>query len=360
MALQLPSFLSKKSQPMLGIDISNSSIKVVELVPGDKTPMRLDRYAIEPIEKGSIVDGNIDNPELVADALNRALKKLGSKTRNAAVALPSSAVITKRIILQAGLKEEDYEAQVETEASQYIPFPIEEVNLDFQILGKTANSEDDVDVLIAASRKEKVEDRVAVAEMTGLKPMVMDVETFAARTALDHVASFLPNHAEGQILALFQIGSTLTSLSVSLNGQTIFERQSAFGGQQLTQDIVRIYGLMADEAEVKKRSGDLPDNYNNEVLKPFVEQAASEVSRALQFFYTSTPYTLVDHIFVAGGTSSVTGLVEAVAEKVGVPAEVFSPFQGMEISADVRDRQLRLDAPSLIISCGLAMRRFEQ
>ena len=360
MGLSLPSFLNKKSQPLLGIDISNSTIKVVELVAGEKTPMRLDRYIIEPIEKGSIVDGNIDNPEVVADALIRALKKLGSRTRTVALALPSGAVITKRITLPAGLKDEDYESQVETEASQYIPFPIEEVNLDFQILGPTANSEDDVDVLIAASRKEKVEDRVAVAEMASLKPMVMDVEPFAARAALDHVSSFLPDHGEGQILALFQIGSTLTSLAVTLNGQTIFERQSAFGGQQLTQDVVRLYGLMPEEAETKKRSGDLPDNYATDVLKPFIEQAAGEVSRALQFFYTSTPYTRVDHIFIAGGSSSVTGLVEAVSEKVGVPAEVFSPFQGMEVGKDIRDRQLRLDAPSLLIACGLAMRGFEQ
>ena len=262
--------------------------------------------------------------------------------------------------MPAGLKDEDYESQVETEASQYIPFPIDEVNLDFQILGPTANNDEDVDVLIAASRKEKVEDRVAVAEMAGLKPMVMDVEPFAARAALDHVSSFLPDHGEGQILALFQIGSSLTSLAVTLNGQTIFERQSAFGGQQLTQDVVRLYGLMPEEAETKKRSGDLPDNYTTEVLKPFIEQAAGEVSRALQFFYTSTPYTRVDHIFIAGGSSSVTGLVEAVSEKVGVPAEVFSPFQGMEVGKDIRERQLRLDAPSLLISCGLAMRGFEQ
>ena len=360
MGLSLPSFLNKKSQPLLGIDISNSTIKVVELVAGEKTPMRLDRYVIEPIEKGSIVDGNIDNPELVADALTRALKKLGSRTKTVALALPSGAVITKRITLPAGLKDEDYESQVETEASQYIPFPIDEVNLDFQILGPTANNDEDVDVLIAASRKEKVEDRVAVAEMAGLKPMVMDVEPFAARAALDHVSSFLPDHGEGQILALFQIGSTLTSLAVTLNGQTIFERQSAFGGQQLTQDVVRLYGLMPEEAETKKRSGDLPDNYATDVLKPFIEQAAGEVSRALQFFYTSTPYTRVDHIFIAGGSSSVTGLVEAVSEKVGVPAEVFSPFQGMEVGKDIRERQLRLDAPSLLISCGLAMRGFEQ
>ncbi len=360
MGFTLPSFLSKRSQPLLGIDISNSSIKVVELVRGDKTPMRLERYAVEPLERGSIVDGNIDNAELAADALTRAIRKLGSRNKYAAIALPSAAVITKRITLPAGLKEEEYEGQVETEASQYIPFPIEEVNLDFQILGPTANNPDDVDVLIAAARKEKVIDRVAVAEMAGLKPWVMDVEPFAARAALDHVASFLPNGGEGQILALFQIGSNLTSLAVTLNGQTIFERQSSFGGQQLTQDIVRLYGIVSDEAETKKRSGDLPDNYAQEVLKPFVEQAANEVSRALQFFYTSTPYSRVDHIYVAGGSSSVMGLTEAISAKVGVPAEVFSPFQGMEIGPDVRERQLRLDSPSLLIACGLAMRGFEE
>ena len=195
MAVRIPSLMKRASPPMLGIDFSSSSVKVVELAPGQKADMRLQRYAIEPLARGAIVDGNIEIPEQVAEALGRALRRMGTRAREAALALPSSAVITKRINLPAGLTEEEYELQVEGEASQYIPFAIEEVNLDFQVLGPAASAEDEVEVLLAASRKEKVEDRVAVAEMCGLKPVVMDVDAYAARQVVDHVARRLPDAA---------------------------------------------------------------------------------------------------------------------------------------------------------------------
>jgi type IV pilus assembly protein PilM len=358
-AFSLQGLLRRGTQPLLGIDVSASNIKLVELVPGGKAGMRLERYAIEPIERGAIVDGNVEKPEAVADALTRAIRRAGTRTRLAAMAMPSAAVIAKRITLPAGLLEEDYEAQVESEASQYIPFSIDEVNLDFQILGPAPQSPDDVEVLLAASRKEKVEDRVAIAEMAGLRPIVIDVEPFAARTSIDHVTGFLPNHGEGMILAVFDVGQNTTNLTVVLNGQTIFEREQTFGGNQLTADIVRLYGLTLEEAELKKKSGDLPDNYASELLQPFIEQGATEVARSLQFFYTSTPHTRVDRIFLAGGCAVTAGLAEAVAERTQVPTEIMSPFQGMEIAAGIRERQLRLDAPALMVGCGLAMRRFD-
>lgn len=360
MAISLQGLFRGGTQPILGIDVSASSIKLVELVPGAKAGMRLERYAIEPIERGAIVDGNVEKPEAVADALARAIRRAGTKTRLAAMALPSSAVIAKRITLPAGLPEEDYEVQVESEASQYIPFSIDEVNLDFQILGAGTQSDEDVEVLLAASRKEKVDDRVAIAEMAGLKPIVIDVEPYAARASIDHVTTYLPNHGEGMILAVFDVGQTTTSLTVVLNGQTIFERDQTFGGSQLTQDIVRLYGLTSEEAELKKKSGDLPDNYASELLTPFVEQGATEVARSLQFFYTSTPYTRIDRIFLAGGCAVTAGFAEAVAERTQVPTEIMSPFQGMEVAGGIRERQLRLDAPALLVGCGLAMRRFDR
>ncbi len=360
MAFSLQGLFRRGTQPLLGIDVSASNVKLVELVPGGKTGMRLERYAIEPIERGAVVDGNVEKPEAVADALTRAIRRTGTRTKLAAMALPSSAVIAKRITLPAGLPEEDYEVQVESEASQYIPFSIDEVNLDFQILGPSAQSPEDVDVLLAASRKEKVEDRVAIAEMAGLKPIVIDVEPYAARMAIDHVTSFLPNHGDGMILAVFDMGQNTTNLTVVLNGQTIFEREQAFGGSQLTSDIVRLYGLTVEEAELKKKTGDLPDNYAAELLHPFIEQGATEVARSLQFFFTSTPYTRVDRIFLAGGCAVTAGLAEAVAERTQVPTEIMSPFQGMEIANSIRDRQLRLDAPALMVGCGLAMRRFDE
>jgi len=173
------------------------------------------------------------------------------------------------------------------------------------------------------------------------------------------VTGFLPNRGEGMILAVFDVGQNTTNLTVVLNGQTIFEREQTFGGNQLTADIVRLYGLTQEEAELKKKSGDLPDNYASELLQPFIERGATEVARSLQFFYTSTPHTRVDRIFLAGGCAVTAGLAEAVAERTQVPTEIMSPFQGMEIAGGIRERQLRLDAPALMVGCGLAMRRFD-
>jgi type IV pilus assembly protein PilM len=358
-AISLPGFLRRSSQPLLGIDLSASSVKLVELAPGSRAGMRLERYAIEPIERGAIVDGNVEKPEAVADALSRAIRRTGTRTRQVAMALPSAAVITKRITLPAGLRDEDYELQVENEASQYIPFSIDEVNLDFQILGTSTASPEDVDVLLAASRKEKVDDRVAIAEMAGLTPIVIDVEPYAARTSMDHVTGFLANRGAGLVLAVFDIGQSTTNLTVVLNGETVFEREQSFGGHQLTLEVMRLYGLAAEEAEQRKRAGDLPDNFTSDLLAPFAQQGALEVSRALQFFFTSTPYSRVDRIFLAGGSAVTPGLAEAVAERTQVPTEIMSPFQGMEIASAVRERQLRLDAPALMVGCGLAMRRFD-
>jgi type IV pilus assembly protein PilM len=351
---------SSKTPPLIGLDIGSSSVKIVELSQAIGGGLRLERYAIEPLPRGAVVDGNIDKIEVVAEAVKRAWRRAGCKIKNVSMALPASAVITKRIALPANLREEELEMQVESEANQYIPFALDEVSLDFQVLGAIPNAPDDVEVLIAASRKEKVEDRMAVAQAAGLKPVVVDVESYAMRSALERLIGQLPNSGEGLVIAVFYVGANTTSVTVMHDGEAIYEREQPFGGQQPTGDIARTYGIPAEEAELKKRSGDLPANYETEVLRPFIDAAATEITRALQFFFTSTPYTRVDQIMLSGGSAVLAGLPEALMERAQVPTSVISPFKGMEISAGVRDKQLRLDAPALLTPCGLAMRRFDK
>jgi len=357
-AFDFGSLLSSKSPPVVGLDISTTSVKLVELGEAGKGNYRLNRYAIEALPKGSVVDGNIENMEAVSEAVRRVYKKSGTKIRNVAMALPSAAVITKRIFLPDGLSEEALEVQVESEANQYIPFALDEVSLDFQVIGPAASSPGDVEVLIAASRKEKVEDRVAAAQAAGLKPLVMDVESYAARSAVERLRAMMPNGGDNMIVAVFNIGANTTAISVLLNGQSIYEREQAFGGNQLTQDISRAFGLSFDEAEAKKRSMDLPENYARDVLQPFIENVALEVTRALQFFFTSTPYGRVDQIMLAGGCAVIDGLADVVANRAQTPTSIVNPFKGMEIDSDVREKQLRADAPALLTCTGLAMRRF--
>lgn len=358
MALDLGLLIGKTNPPLVGVDISTSGVKLVELSETGKNEFQLERFASEPLPRGAVVDGNIENIEQVTEAVRRVWKKSGTRARNVALGMPPASVITKKIILPGGLSEDQLEVQVESEANQYIPFALDEVSLDFDIIGPAQNAPEDVEVLIAATRKEKVEDRVAVAEAAGLKPMVMDIESYAARAAIDRITMQLPKAGQGQTVALFQIGAHVMHFSVLLDGQTIYEREQPFGGNQLTQDVVRAYGLSFEEAETKKKSGELPEGYDRELLEPFMENAALEVTRAIQFFFTSTPSTHIDQIFLAGGCAVIPGLVDLVAARTKVSSSVVSPFKGMQLASTVREKQLRSEAPAFLVACGLAMRRF--
>ena len=340
--------------------MSSSSVKLVELGHDKQGNLVLERCAIEPLERGWITDGNIEKFDEVADAIRRVVKVSGAKTRNVAMALPPSAVITKKIILPGGMSDEELEQQVESEANQYIPFPLDEVSLDFCVIGPSASSAGDVEVLIAASRREKVQDIQGLAEAAGLTPVVLDVESYASRLAVARLIETLPGAGEGRIVALFEIGALTTSMQVMRDDDVLYERDQAFGGAQLTQLIVRQYGFSPEEAESKKRSGELPDDYENSVLHPFLETLVQELGRALQFFFTSTPHNKVDYIMVAGGSAALPGLTTAVTKHTAYPCALLNPFEDMQIGDGVRLKKMTREAPSYLTACGLALRRFTQ
>jgi type IV pilus assembly protein PilM len=358
LALSLDIF-KPKLPPLLGMDISSSSVKMVELVDAGKGALRVERYAIEALPKDSVVDGNIANLEAVVDTVGRGWKKLSTRTKNVAMALPTAAVITKVIIVQAGLREEELEVQVESEANQYIPFALEEVNLDFQVIGPAPTSPDEMQVLIAASRKEKVDDRMAVAEAAGLKAIVMDVENYAVQASFELIRKQFPSDGKDQNIALVDVGANVMNIVVLRNDQSVYTREQAFGGAQLTQDIMRQYGMSQEEAEAAKRTGGLPDNYESEVLRPFLENVALEIQRAMQFFFTSTQFNSVEHILLTGGSAVIPGMDDMVTTRTQVNTLIANPFASMAISPRIQLRRLVADAPSLMVACGLALRRFE-
>ena len=354
------SIFNPKARSLIGLDISSSSVKMVELASDGKGGYRVERYTIEVLPRDAVADGNIVNLEATAESVRRAWKKMATSTRQVAIALPASHVITKKIIVPAGQREEELELQVESEANQYIPFPLEEVNLDFQVVGPAVSSPDEIEVLIAASRKEKVEDRVAVVESAGLKPVVMDVELYAVLAAFALIEKQLPDRGKGQVVAFVDIGANVMNLTALRNGQQLYVREQAFGGNQLTQDIARLFGMNFEEAEAEKRRNNLPENYAAELLKPFVESMALEVSRALQFFFTSTQFTQVNHIVLAGGCAVLPGADEVVASRTQINTIIANPFADMVLSDRVRAKSLLADASSLMVACGLALRRFDE
>ena len=354
------SIFNPKARPLIGLDISSSSIKMVELSDAGKGVHCIERYVIETLPRDAVLDGNIANLEQVTETLGRAWKRLGTSTKYVAMALPTAAVITKKIVASASLREQELEIQVESEANQYIPFALEEVNLDFQVIGPAPSGPEDVELLIAASRKEKVEDRVACAEAAGLKPVVMDIESYATLAAFELIEKQLPEGGRDKLVALVDIGANVMNVTVLRNDQTLYTREQAFGGSQLTQEIMRTYGMSLEEAEVAKRNNSLPENYQADLLKPFMDNLALEVSRALQFFFTSSQFNQVDHVVLMGGCAVIPGMDEMVEARTKAATLIANPFVNMTTASRVRLRQLQADAPSLLVACGLALRRFDQ
>lgn len=349
-------FFKETTPPLIGVDISSSAVKMVELSSTGKGTYRLEGYSISPLPKDAVVDGNVMNLDMVVDTIKLAWKLLSSREKRTALALPSSAVISKKVMMQSGLREDDMEAQVEGEANQYIPFSLDEVNLDFQVLGPAPTNPDEVEVIIAAARKEKIEDRVAAAEGAGLKVTVMDVETYATEAAYSLVANQLPNAGKGQTVMIIDIGAQGMHINVMHDDKSVYTREQTFGGGQLTQEIQRRFGLSAEEAEIAKRKGGLPDSYDTEVLQPFVQSLATEVARALQFFTSSTQYNRVDHIVLAGGCAAIDGADVMVQDQAQVNTIIANPFHEMSVSNRIKQQQVNFDAPALLIACGLAMR----
>lgn len=349
-------FLQRKKTSFIGVDVSATSIKMVELSAIGKHQFRLDGYASVALPKGVVSDGNINDLTQVADTIRSAWRLLGSRARQVVMALPTSAVISKRVILPAGMPDEELELQVEAEANQYIPFPLDEMNLDFQVLGPIGKDNNEVEVLIAAAKKEKIDDRVAIAEEAGLKVSIMDVDAYATETAYRQIFKQLPEHTKKTITMILDIGAHVTHINVMVGLHSVYAREQAFGGVMLSQEIQRRFGLSPEESEIAKRQGGLPESYDQEVLQPFLQNLASEAARAVSFFTNSTQYNKVDHLLLAGGVSATEGLAALIADKTGVHTLVANPFHGMALANKIKPSQIQTDAPALMIACGLALR----
>ncbi len=353
----LKKLLGVKKPPLVGLDISSTAVKLVELSQiGSR--FQVERYAVAALPANAVIEKNINDLEAVGASVQRVMKRSGTRSRNAVAAVAGSAVITKVITMPADLSDKEMVAQIELEADQYIPYPLEEVNLDFEIIGPTLNNPETVDVLLAASRSENVDARVAAVELGGMHAKIIDVEAYAMENAFALIASQFPE--QGKTIAIIDIGATMTTLNVVHDAKIIYTREQVFGGKQLTEEIQRRYGLSYEEAGLAKKEGGLPDNYIPEVLAPFKEAMAQQVSRALQFFFSSSQYNKVDHTILAGGCATISDIAGLIEEKTGTPTSIANPFSDMSLSPHVKVQSLSADAPALMIACGLAMRSFDE
>jgi type IV pilus assembly protein PilM len=346
----------EQSAPLIGIDISSAAVKVLQLSQ-TAGRYRVEHYGVEPLPPNSVNEKNITQVDVVGAAIKRAVAKSGSKSKFAAVAVSGSSVITKVITVTGGLDEVAMEQQVFDEASNHIPYQMDEVSLDFEELGPIPNT-DSVQVMIAAARTENVEARQAALEYAGLTAKVVDVEVFAVENAFKLISGQLDVPAGG-LTAIIDIGANLTTLNIIRDGRSIYSRDQVFGGKQLSDEIMRRYGLSFNEAGAAKKLGGLPESYESEVLEPFKEGVAQQISRLLQFFYSGSDYSRVDQLVLAGGCAAISGMDQVVEQHLGVGTVVANPIASMTVSPRVQAHALAADAQALLIACGLALRSFD-
>ena len=351
--------LLRRTPPSLvGIDTSTTAIKLLGLSQQGNN-LRVDHYAVAPLPPEAIVDRNIAAPELVGEAIEKSIKLARVKLKHVAIAVSGSSVITKTISMPGDMPARQMEEQIALEADQYIPYALDEVYLDFELLGPNKDNPETVDVLLAAARSDTVDERVDAIRDIGLVPSVVDIEAYAMETAFELIAKQLPEQIRTATVALVDIGATATTLNVIQNGQSVFTRDQTLGGRQLTEEIQHRYGLTYEEAGRAKKSGELPDDYATDVLQPFMESLAQQTSRLLQTFFSSSSQSQVDQIVLCGGSALLPGLTDVMEQQIGVPAQVANPLADMAVGSGINAESLQKDATSLMIACGLAMRSLD-
>ena len=351
-------WFNRKHDHLLGIDISTAAVKLLELSKAGSR-YKVESYAVAPLAQDAVIDNNISNLEMIAEAIKVAVKQSGTRERHACVAIAGSSVMTKVITMSAKLSEDEMEEQIMVEADQYIPYSLDEVRLDFEVQHVNEANSEMVDVLLAASRRENVDERVEALEMAGLTASIVDVGAFAMENSYALLKDQLPDGDEEQTVAIADIGATMTTLNILQEGRAIYTREQGFGGKQLTEEIQRRYGLSYEEAGLAKRHGGLPDNYNSDVLGPFKRALVQQVARSLQFFISSSANRSIDTVILAGGCASIPGVDKLIEEELGIPAFVANPFINMALSNKIKPQSLSNDAAAMMIACGLALRSFD-
>lgn len=346
----------KPNKGLVGVDISSTSVKLLELSVKNGRYW-VESYGLSPLMDGSVVEKNILNIENVADALERSMNIANAQSSNVALAVPTSMVIHKVIEMDLDMTDEEREVQIRMDAEQYIPFPLDEVSLDFEVLPDKLPKYNRVNVVLVATRTENVDSRVEVLELVGLNPKIADVESYALERSFEVFADTLPIGVN--LVGILDIGHTMTTLSVMQNGKIIYTREQVFGGKQLTQDVQNRYGLSYEEAGRAKKDRTLPDDFETEVLMPFLDAVVQQAARSLQFFFSSSQFNEIDHILLAGGNANIPGLSKLMQQKLGYRVTIANPFLQMGFSPQIDLKKIENDAPSLLVACGLALRSFD-
>lgn len=347
----------RKTNPVIGLDIGATSVRLLQL-SSHGSGYRIDHFAMESLGEGVVVDKAVQDVEAISNAISRAVKASGTRAKSCAIAVSGAAVFTKMLSLPANLADIDIESQVQIEANQYIPFPLDEVSLDFEVLGPSPRNADMVDILLAASKSENIESRQDAIDNAGLKVKVVDVEAFAIANAFELIRE-RDGVNRGDAVGFFDIGYDLTTLLVIKGGRVIYTRDHPFGGHQLLEETQRRYEMTPEQASFYVRGEEGPDDFEVEVLEPFQLNVVHQISRALQFYASSSEYSNISTIYLSGGIASLKGLAPMVQKELGMTTRVADPVTGMDIAENVAVTALKRNASSLMIAMGLALRGFD-
>ncbi len=353
----LDNLWKKKTAMMVGIDIGSHAVKAVLLSQGNNGYI-LEDYAIEPMTRGAVIDREIQDIEAVGNVIAKIRQNISMKAKDAAAAVSGQTVITKIIYMDVALTEDELASQIEIEADSLIPYPLDEVSLDFETLDVNESDPSKVNVLLSAARTESVEARVAALEFGDFHAKVIDVESYAVSRSYDLCLSQLPDDAADKIVAIVDIGATMTLFSATKAGKHLYSRDQMFGGEQYTRSIVSYYNKSFEDAEVAKITNDLPPNYTFEVLAPFHTILMQQIRRAIQMFLTSSGVGKVDYLIVSGGSASIEGVDKLLTDELGIHTIIANPFNEMEIAKTINEEKIAKVAPQLMVATGLALRSF--
>lgn len=347
----------KKTDPVIGLDIGSTSVRLIQL-SSHGSGYRIDHFGVEPIGEGVVVDKVVQDVEAISNAISNAVRASGTRAKNCAIAVSGSAVFTKTISLPSDLAEADIESQVQVEANQYVPYPLDEVSLDFEVLGPSPRNADLMDILLAASKSENVESRQDAIDSAGLRAKVVDVEAFAIANAFELIRK-RDGVNRSDAVGFFDIGYDTTTLLVIKSGRVIYTRDHPFGGHQLLEETMRRYDMSLAQAGFFERNEDAPDDFVEEVLEPFQLNIVHQISRALQFFASSNEYSNISTIYLSGGVAALKGLAPMVQQELGMTTRVADPITGMDLASNVAVSALKRNSTNLMIATGLALRGFD-
>lgn len=347
------SLFGKKSSGWIGIDIGSSSVKLVSM-SSSGSQRQIDAYAIVPLPPTAVIDGNIEEVSVVSSAIQRGLKICGGKYTAGVVSVPSSAVITKKMQVSNLFAGIELEEQVKIEADQFIPYPLEEVSLDFEVIGPVKKDPNFNEILLVACRKANAESREDAVDSAGVKCEVVDVDIYAMERLLPLIDQVLDN----KLVAIVDIGASTLSLNVFQNQEVVYNREQAFGGNDLSQAIHQQHGMSMEEVDLALRENALSQEILDGMVVPFTNTVIQQVSRALQFFYSSGVHGQLSKVYLCGGASNLPDLAHKASEELDIGCEVLNPFKNCSVNRKLNAEKLRRDSAVLVKACGLALRSF--